>query len=93
MEGAWLFKTDYERNLTERSGYENTLSMGVSFQPNSSTDYNLLLTGGDASNRQINLNLDKKLNDDLSITAGFGVGKTLTSGYNNTVEFSVKFGF
>jgi len=93
MEGAWLFKTDYERNLTERSGYENTLSMGVSFQPNSSTDYNLLLTGGDASNRQINLNLDKKLNDDLSITAGLGVGKTLTSGYNNTVEFSVKFGF
>ena len=93
MEGAWLFKTDYERNLTERSGYENTLSMGVSFQPNSSTDYNLLLTGSDASSRQMNLNFDKKLNDDLSITAGLGVGKTLTSGYNNTVEFSVKFGF
>jgi Putative hemagglutinin-related protein len=93
LDGGWLFKTDYERNQTESSGYENTLSMGVSFQPNSSTDYNLLLTGGDASNRQINLNLDKKLNDDLSITAGLGVGKTLTSGYNNTVEFSVKFGF
>ena len=41
----------------------------------------------------MNLNFDKKLNDDLSITAGLGVGKTLTSGYNNTVEFSVKFGF
>ena len=93
VEGGWLFMSDYERNQTVSSGYENTISMGVSFQPNSSTEYNLLLTNGDTSNRQIGLDFDKKLNDNWSLNVGFGVVETLTSGYNNTAKFSTKLSF
>ena len=41
---------DYERNQTDNSGYENTISLGVSFQPNSRTEYSLSLIDGDSSN-------------------------------------------
>ena len=97
VEGGWLFMTDYEKNQrgSRLEGYsvENTISMGVSFQPNSSTEYNLLLIKGDASNRQIGLDLDKKLNDNWSFNVGLGVAGTSTSGYNNTVKFSTRLSF
>jgi outer membrane autotransporter protein len=97
VEGGWLFMTDYETNQRgshlESSSYENTISMGVSFQPNSSTEYNLLLIRGDASNRQIGLDLDKKLNDNWSFNVGLGVVKTSTSGYNNIAKFSTRLSF
>ena len=97
VEGGWLFMTDYEKNQrgSHLEGYsvENTLSMGVSFQPNSSTEYNLLLIKGDASNRQIGLDLDKKLNDNWSFNVGLGVAGTSTSGYNNIAKFSTRLSF
>ena len=89
----WFFMTDYERNETESSGYENTISVGVSFQPDSSTEYNLSLTGDETSNSQINLDFDKKLSDDWSFNVGFGVAETLTSGYNKTAKFRTELSF
>jgi len=93
VEGGWLFMTDYERNQTESSGYENTISMGVSFQPNSTSEYSFSIIDGNSSNRQIGLDFDKKLSDDWSINTGFKVAQTSSSGYNNTVYFSTEMSF
>ena len=93
VEGGWLFMTDYERNQTESSGHENTLSMGISFQPNSTSNYSFLIINGNSSNRQIGLDFDKSLSDDWSINASFEVAKISTSGYNNTVQFSTEMSF
>ena len=93
VEGGWLFMTDYERNQTESSGHENTLSMGISFQPNSTSNYSFLIINGNSSNRQIGLDFDKSLSDDWSINASFEVAKISTSGYNNTVQISTEMSF
>ena len=93
VEGGWLFMTDYERNQTESSGHENTLSMGISFQPNSTSNYSFLIINGNSSNRQIGLDFDKSLSDDWSVNASFEVAKISTSGYNNTVQFSTEMSF
>ena len=90
---GWLFMADYERNQTENSGYENTISLGVSFQPNSRTEYSLSLIDGDSSNGQIGLDFNKRLSDDWSINAGFEVAQTSSSGYNNTAQFSTEMSF
>tara|TARA_B100000767_G_C19761509_1_gene535356 strand:+ start:1173 stop:2759 length:1587 start_codon:yes stop_codon:yes gene_type:complete len=93
VEGGWLFMADYERNQTESSGHENTLSMGISFQPNSTSNYSFLIINGNSSNRQIGLDFDKSLSDDWSVNASFEVAKISTSGYNNTVQFSTEMSF
>ena len=93
LDGGWLFMTDYERNQTESSGHENTLSMGVTFQPNSTSEYSFLIIDGNSSNRQIGLDFDKSLSDDWSVNASFEVAKISTSGYNNTVQFSTEMSF
>ena len=93
LEGGWLFMTDYERNQTESFGHENTLSLGVTFQPNSTSEYSFLIIDGDSSNRQIGLDFDKSLSDDWSVNASFEVAKISTSGYNNTVQFSTEMSF
>ena len=93
VDERWLFKADYERNQTENSGYENTISLGVSFQPNSRTEYSLSLIDGDSSNGQIGLDFNKRLSDDWSINASFEVAKKSTSGYNNTAQFSTEMSF
>jgi methionine-rich copper-binding protein CopC len=93
LDGGWLFMTDYERNQTESFGHENTLSMGVSFQPNSTSEYSFLIIDGNSSNRQIGLDFDKSLSDDWSVNASFEVAKISTSGYNNTVQFSTEMSF
>ena len=90
---GWLFMADYERNQTENSGYENTISLGVSFQPNSRTEYSLSLIDGDSSNGQIGLDFNKRLSDDWSINASFEVAKKSTSGYNNNTQFSTEMSF
>ena len=79
--------------LAINSGYKNTISIGASYQPNSSTQYNLSLTNGDSSNRRIGLDFDKMLSDDWSINAGFEVAQTSSSGYNNTAQFSTEMSF
>ena len=93
VKDGWLFMADYERNQTENSGYENTISLGVSFQPNSRTEYSLSLIDGDSSNGQIGLDFNKRLSDDWSINAGFEVAQTSSSGYNNTAQFSTEMSF
>ena len=93
LEDGWLFMADYERNQTENSGYENTISLGVSFQPNSRTEYSLSLIDGDSSNGQIGLDINKRLSDDWSINASFEVAKKSTYGYNNTAQFSTEMSF
>jgi len=93
VEGGWLFMTDYERNQTESSSYENTISMGVLFQPSSTSEYSFSIIDGNSSNRQIGLDFDKKLSDDWSINTGFKVAQTSSSGYNNTVYFSTEMSF
>ena len=93
LDGGWLFMTDYERNQTESFGHENTLSMGVSFQPNSTSEYSFSIIDGNSSNRQIGLDFDKSLSDDWSVNASFEVAKISTSGYNNTVQFSTGMSF
>ena len=85
--------TDYERNQTVSSGYENTISMGVSFKPNSTSEYSFSIIDGNSSNRQIGLDYTKSLSDDWSINAGFEVAQTSSSGYNNTVHFSTEMSF
>jgi len=91
--GGWLFMTDYERNQTESSGHENTLSMGLTFQPNSTSEYSFLIIDSNSSNRQIGLDFNKNLSDDWSVNTGFEIAKISTSGYNNTVQFSTEMSF
>jgi len=93
VEDGWLYMADYERSQTENSGYENTISLGVSFQPNSRTEYSLSLIDGDSSNGQIGLDFNKRLSDDWSINTSFEVAKKSTSGYNNTAQFSTEMSF
>ena len=93
VEGGWLFMTDYERNETESSGYENTLSMGMSFNPNSTSEYSFSIIGGNSSNRQIGLDFNKSFSDDWSVNASFEAAKISTLGYNNTVQFSTEMSF
>ena len=93
VEDGWLFMADYERNQTENSGYENTISLGVSFQPNSRTEYSLSIIDGDSSNGQIGLDFNNRLSDDWSINASFEVAQTSSSGYNNTAQFSTEMSF
>ena len=93
VEDGWLYMADYERIQTENSGYENTISLGVSFQPNSRTEYSLSLIDGDSFNGQIGLDFNKRLSDDWSINASFEIAKKSTSGYNNTAQFNTEMFF
>jgi hypothetical protein len=67
--------------------------MGVTFQPNSTSEYSFSIIDGNSSNRQIGLDFNKSLSDDWSVNASFEVAKISTSGYNNTVQFSTEMSF
>ncbi|HIF19234.1 MAG TPA: hypothetical protein EYQ72_01965 [Gammaproteobacteria bacterium] len=67
--------------------------MGVSFQPNSTSEYSFSIIDGNSSNRQIGLDFNKSLSDDWSVNASFEVAKISTLGYNNTVQFSTEMSF
>lgn len=77
----------------EISGYENIISMAMTFQPNSTSEYSFLIIDSNSSNRQIGLDFNKNLSDDWSVNTGFEIAKISTSGYNNTVQFSTEMSF
>ncbi len=48
----------------EISGYENIISMAMTFQPNSTSEYSFLIIYGNSSDGQIGLDFNKSLSDD-----------------------------
>ena len=48
----------------EISGYENIISIAMTFQPNSTSEYSFLIIYGNSSDGQIGLDFNKSLSDD-----------------------------
>jgi outer membrane autotransporter protein len=93
VEGGWILSADFERNQKEGSSYENSINLGASFQPNSTTEYSFSVIGGSSSNKQFGIDFDKSMSDDWTLNASLESVKSSNSGYNNTVEFSTRMSF
>ena len=93
VEGGWILSADFERNQKEGSSYENSINLGASFQPNSTTEYSFSVIGGSSSNKQFGIVFDKSMTDDWTLNASLESAKSSNSGYNNTVEFSTRMSF
>ena len=93
VDGGWILSADFERNQEENSSYENSINLGASFQPNSTTEYSFSVIGGSSSNKQFGIDFDKSMTDDWTLNASLESAKSSNSGYNNTVEFSTRMSF
>ncbi|MDA9642148.1 Ig-like domain-containing protein, partial [Candidatus Thioglobus sp.] len=93
VEGGWILSADFERNQKEGSSYENSINLGASFQPNSTTEYSFSVIGGSSSNKQFGIDFDKSMSDDWTLNASLESAQSSNSGYNNTVEFSTRMSF
>ena len=93
VEGGWILSADFERNQKEGSSYENSINLGASFQPNSTTEYSFSVIGGGSSNKQFGIDFDKSMSDDWTLNASLESAQSSNSGYNNTVEFSTRMSF
>jgi outer membrane autotransporter protein len=93
VEGGWILSADFERNQKEGSSYENSINLGASFQPNSTTEYSFSVIGGSSSNKQFGIDFDKSMSDDWTLNASLESAKSSNSGYNNTVQFSTRMSF
>jgi hypothetical protein len=93
VEGGWILSADFERNQKEGSSYENSINLGASFQPNSTTEYSFSVIGGSSSNKQFGIDFDKSMTDDWTLNASLESAQSFNSGYNNTVEFSTRMSF
>ncbi|MFL2792026.1 MAG: Ig-like domain-containing protein, partial [Paracoccaceae bacterium] len=94
-----FFTMDYQRtgtyksDETKRYDHENTLSMGLSFQPNPSTDYFLSLSRANSALNQVDLDFYKNLNENWSLNLGLGLTGSLDSGYKNIAKFNTVLSF
>ena len=94
-----FLSTDYERygifkeNGTRQFNHENTVSMGLSFQPNRSNEYDLSLTKVGNSFNQIDLDFNKKLKDNWSFNFGLGLAQKSSSGFNSNLKFNTELNF
>jgi outer membrane autotransporter protein len=93
VEGGWILSADFERNQKEGSSYENSINLGASFQPNSTTEYSFSVIGGSSSNKQFGIDFDKSMSDDWTLNASLESAQSSNSGYNNTVQFSTRMSF
>ena len=93
VDGGWILSADFERNQEENSSYENSINLGASFQPNSTTEYSFSVIGGSSSNKQFGIDFDKSMTDDWTLNASLESAQSSNSGYNNTVEFSTRMSF
>ena len=81
-----FFMVDFERNSMDRINHENTASMGLSIHPNSKSEFDLSLTKANNSLSQIDLNFNKRLNDNWSYNFGFGIIEKTNSGIEESVD-------
>ena len=94
-----FFITDYERygiyksNVDQRFNHENTMSMGLSFQPNEKSEYDLSLTKVDNSFNQIDLDFNRKIKKNWSFNFGLGLMEKPNTGFNSNVSLSTKINF
>ena len=93
VEGGWILSADFERNQKEGSSYENSINLGASFQPNSTTEYSFSVIGGSSSNKQFGIDFDKSMTDDWTLNANLESAKSSNSDYNNTIGFSTRMSF
>ncbi|MBA4732231.1 MAG: Ig-like domain-containing protein [Candidatus Thioglobus sp.] len=93
VESGWILSADFERNQEEDSSYENSINLGASFQPNSTTEYSFSVIGGSSSNKQFGIDFDKSMTDDWTLNASLESAKSSNSGYNNTIGFSTRMSF
>ena len=88
-----FFMVDFERNSMDRINHENTASMGLSIHPNSKSEYDLSLTKANNSLSQIDLNFNKRLNDNWSYNFGFGIIEKTNSGIDSDFKFNTRLNF
>ncbi|MDA9030708.1 Ig-like domain-containing protein [Candidatus Pseudothioglobus singularis] len=93
VEGGWALSADFERSQEDDTSYENSISLGASFQPNQNTEYSVSIIGGNSSNRQFGLDYDRSLTDDWTLNASLESAKSSNSGYNNTIGLSTRMSF
>ena len=93
VESGWILSADFERNQEEDSSYENSINLGASFQPNSTTEYSFSVIGGSSSNKQFGIDFDKSMTDDWTLNANLESAKSSNSDYNNTIGFSTRMSF
>ena len=88
-----FFMADFERNAMDGTNHENTASMGLSIQPNSKSEYDLSLTKANNSLNQIDLNFNKKLNNNWSYNLGLGIKEKTNSGFDSDFKFNTRLNF
>lgn len=94
-----LLMADYERygiyrkNGTQQFNHENTLSIGLSLQPNSRSAYDLSLKKVDNSLNQIDLNFNRTVKENWSLNLGLGLTEKLNTGFSSNIKFNTELNF